>query len=925
MPRHTRKLSRLKLVPALALIVCMTQLHFASPASTPKHKRVLALYWYGKDFPANVEIDRGAQAALGQAGIEYYAEYFEPNRFPGEGQEMALRDYLQRKYSERKIDVVIAISPVAADFLLKYHDDLFPDAPVVFHVASRSQLLERASGKNSTGIVYDNLYARTMEAALRLYPKTQQVFAVNGTVERNKSVEALLREQFKELEKKVKITYLTDLPLNQLLARLKSLPEGALIYYARQDYEDSGRSLSIVDVSSLVAISANVPVFSMGGYVGYGVVGGYTPDLYETGVQAAKMAVQIINGVPPQDIPIVEMASYPVFDWHQLHRWGIPEENLPQGSDVRFRDPTLFEEYKWRIIGALTLCIIQSLLITGLLAERRMRRRAQAALRQRLEFETMLSELSAEFNRLPASEIDDAIDRWLHKLSRFLDGSEGHFELGEAADSANERSQSSETSAPHEVLFSATIPERINDQLFNGTVVRLLSSKRAVLNLTRRRRSQQRSQRTPVLALPISVNGSAWTLTFSAPQSHRGWPEDLLPRLRLAGEIFAGAWIRKASEEALHESQARYKLATSSGRVIVWDWDIQTSEVYADPHLKSLLGYEDYEIGNHFDDWVRLLHPDDIHFVMERIRSHIYGDATRFEAEHRFIQKGGEVRWFLASGTAVRNAQGIAVRMVGTDTDITDRKLAEQELQHLSTRLLDLQDQERQRIARELHDGTAQNIFAITINLECLKQSRVALPAKFHSAITECQTLCQQTLQEIRTLSYVLHPPILDKAGLLAALSWYLDGFGKRSGIAVELVATHNVGRLPTQVEMDLFRIVQECLANVHRHSGSRTAQVVMDRQAGQVVLKVQDQGRGMVMKTPRAESWDSRSFGVGLSGMRQRLRHLGGRLEIASDNHGTTITAIVPLQGVSVEPSTDLDELEEAQLTPDADEQCSI
>jgi two-component system NarL family sensor kinase len=142
----------------------------------------------------------------------------------------------------------------------------------------------------------------------------------------------------------------------------------------------------------------------------------------------------------------------------------------------------------------------------------------------------------------------------------------------------------------------------------------------------------------------------------------------------------------------------------------------------------------------------------------------------------------------------------------------------------------------------------------------------------------------------------LLHPPMLDEAGLLAALRWYLDGFAKRSGIGVELIATQDVARLPSEIEMDLFRIVQECLANVHRHSGSSTAQVHVDRQIGQVVLRVQDQGRGMAGQTLRDEPRSFGSLGVGISGMRQRLRHLGGRLEIASNNHGTTITAVIPL-----------------------------
>jgi two-component system sensor histidine kinase UhpB len=277
--------------------------------------------------------------------------------------------------------------------------------------------------------------------------------------------------------------------------------------------------------------------------------------------------------------------------------------------------------------------------------------------------------------------------------------------------------------------------------------------------------------------------------------------------------MLAGALVRKASADALHQSQARYKLATVSGRVIVWDWDLETSNFYFDPFLKSLLGYEDREIGEHFDDWLRLIHPEDVDLVLARFHDHIHSGALRFEVEHRLLQKDGGIRWFLASGTVIENDQGARVRIVGTNTDITERKLAAQEMQNLSTRLMDLQDQERRRIARELHDGTAQNLLLISLDLQALK---LKFPGTLEEEFSECQTLCEQSLQEIRTLSYVLHPPMLDEGGLLAALRWYLAGFSKRSGIDVDLVA-QEIGRLPQAIEMDMFRIVQECLSNIHR------------------------------------------------------------------------------------------------------------
>jgi len=161
--------------------------------------------------------------------------------------------------------------------------------------------------------------------------------------------------------------------------------------------------------------------------------------------------------------------------------------------------------------------------------------------------------------------------------------------------------------------------------------------------------------------------------------------------------------------------------------------------------------------------------------------------------------------------------------------------------------------------------------------------------------LAECQALCEQSLQEIRTLSYLLHPPLLDQVGLVSTLQWYVDGFAKRSGIDVALVVMGEMGRLPRQVEMDLFRVVQEGLANVHRHSGSGTGTVRLEKQGAQLVLQIEDQGCGMreALATPPEEVG---SLGVGILGMRQRLRQHGGHLEITSSGQGTTVRVTVPL-----------------------------
>jgi len=259
------------------------------------------------------------------------------------------------------------------------------------------------------------------------------------------------------------------------------------------------------------------------------------------------------------------------------------------------------------------------------------------------------------------------------------------------------------------------------------------------------------------------------------------------------------------------------------------------------------------------------------------------------------LTKSGTPLDVSVSVSLIRDARGRAIAAASIGRDITARKKAEQQLERLTRRLLTLQDSERRRLARELHDVTAQNLFAMSISLSRLQQPRMNQSEEAVSILAECGKLCEQALQEIRTLSYVLHPPMLDLTGLPGALRWYAAGFTKRSGINVEMVSKGEIGRLPTDIETALFRIVQECLSNIRRHSGSNEATITLEREKDQVVLQIRDYGRGM--PTPIATEGDgSESLGVGIPGMRQRMRQLGGVLDIESTDHGMLVIAMVPI-----------------------------
>jgi signal transduction histidine kinase len=216
-------------------------------------------------------------------------------------------------------------------------------------------------------------------------------------------------------------------------------------------------------------------------------------------------------------------------------------------------------------------------------------------------------------------------------------------------------------------------------------------------------------------------------------------------------------------------------------------------------------------------------------------------------------------------------------------------------LQNLSQRLLKVQDEERRRVARDLHDSTGQTLAALKMGIAVLEE-RLKQQQCTSDVLSEIAALADQAIQEIRTTSYLLHPPLLDEAGFNSAAQWYVDGFGKRSGIKVRLDLATKRERLPITIETVLFRVLQESLTNVHRHSGALEVSIRFQYQAETVMLEIRDCGRGIPMERLTRLREANSETGVGLAGMRERLTELNGKLEIESDRHGTSLRAIVPL-----------------------------
>src|SRR5712691_8714783 len=365
---------------------------------------------------------------------------------------------------------------------------------------------------------------------------------------------------------------------------------------------------------------------------------------------------------------------------------------------------------------------------------------------------------------------------------------------------------------------------------------------------------------------------------------------------------------RTRAEQALREGWQRFQALVEASAQIVWTTDPNGAVVEDSPTWRAFTG-QTYEQWRGFG-WLDVFHPDDRERVSEQWQR-VVAEGTPLETEYRIRHVSGDWRWMLTRALPILNPTGSVREWVGMNRDITEHKLAadalrlshaELELQvqqrtdslrRLAIHLQNAQDDERRRIARELHDSVGQYLVSIKMNL-----AQVAQPdlQKAEAVLSESDQLVEVCLAEIRTISHLLNPPLLDETGLASAARWYVEGFGKRSGIQTNLDLSAHIERLPQAVEMAIFRSLQETLTNVHRHSGSAKVDVGIEIKGGQIGLTVRDYGRGIAPEKLEHSHTAGGNLGVGLTGMRERVTELGGNLQVLSENPGTLVKVTVPV-----------------------------
>ena len=352
--------------------------------------------------------------------------------------------------------------------------------------------------------------------------------------------------------------------------------------------------------------------------------------------------------------------------------------------------------------------------------------------------------------------------------------------------------------------------------------------------------------------------------------------------------------VKKAAEEwkrgvgqLFLSSRDAITLVDSGGSILTWN-----------PSAERLYGWKEIEVlGKPFLELVKAVLPRPLAQIENILRREGYWEYELRKTSREGIQVTVASRW-----AAWRNHAGIPIGRLHLDTDLTKLKRAEQQLRVVSGHLLNLRDEERRKLGRDLHDSAGQLLSMAKLNLSLAQEHLGQINPRAAAYLEECSKLIDSALSEVRTISYLLHPPLLEELGLTGVLPWYVAGFSDRSRIKVTLEIPKEMGRLPKELELGLFRIVQECLTNVHRHSNSSTASISLSFDNNQVRLKVEDQGQGMTV-TAREGGKQGRTAGVGLSGIRERVVNLGGHMQIRSGDWGTAVEVVFPSAEIAPGP----------------------
>jgi PAS domain S-box-containing protein len=693
----------------------------ASDRLNAEPRRVLLLHSFGSDFApfdSFASEFRTELAGLWPEPLDFFEASLASARFNEAAQDQPVVQYLNALFLDRELSLVVPIGGPAVRFVQKYRQQLFPGVPILIAATDERHVQSDALKPEDALVPVRNEPNRMIEHILQLLPQTTNLAIVIGNSPLEKFWLGQLQHDFQAFTNRVNLVWLDNLPFRETLKRCAALPPRSAIFFAIMYVDANGVPHLEKRALDDLHAAANAPIFALHStHLGHGIVGGPLMQIEELSRKAASAAAHVLAGEPPASVRLpAQTPGTPTFDWRQLQRWGISESLLPTGSEVRFRQASVWELHRSRILGLLMVGLAETALL---------------------------------------------------------------------------------------ILLA--------------------------VNLVRRRRA----------------------------------------------------------ERSLRESEQRLGIATTAGDLGVWVWDMGRNSVWANSQWREMFGFP-AEGPLDYQSVLHRIHPEDRPRVDQAVRRAL-ADSANYDGEFRVVLPNGAQRWVVARGRVEIIGKPQSARMFGVTMDITGRKRTESAARDLTRRLIAAQEEERSRLARELHDDITQRLARLAIDVSH-NESATDGNARAETA-REVRDGLARLSEDVHSLSYRLHPAMLDDLGLSTALRAECERFSKRSPIRVSVAVDDVHESIPPQISLALFRVAQESLNNIARHSNAQNAQLSLRTVDGGLQLAVQDDGRGFdPAKHPDRPS-------LGLASMRERIELLGGEFDLeSSPGCGVTILAWVPL-----------------------------
>jgi PAS domain S-box-containing protein len=799
--------------------------------------------------PGFAEVDQALFSGLQKSPyqIELYHESLQLISFPSEVTRRQFREEFLLKYAERKPDLIVAAGTASLKFVSELRDSYIRDIPVIFCAVVGEIPHQLKSSMHFTGVLGRLRPAETLKTALRLLPGTKHVVVVGGMGVFDEQFEAAAKQAFQSYESKLEVTYLTDLTMPALLDRLRHLPSHTIVYHTSFTQDPNGeRFIDSTQALPLILGAANAPVFVMDDVdLREGAVGGDLVNWANDGHLAADMAVRVLNGEKPENIPIITSNNDYMFDWRALKRWKLGESDLPPGSMVLNRERTFWDLYKRYVIGGIFLFLVQALIIAALLWQRARRRQTEAEL---VRYGDRLR-MAMESGKSVGWESDFESERrtWFGDLRTIGISSEIYHPKAKEfydyvhPDDRQRVAQAIQEAKQNHALFSEEFRIVPTDESTHWLVSRgkFLYGK----------------------------NGEAKRM------------------IGLATDITEVKEIQKQ----LGESEERFRLVANTAPVMIWMSNPDKLRNYCNQPWLDFTGRPiEAELGN---GWAEGVHPEDLGRCF-RTYTEAFDRRESFKMEYRLRRHDAEYRWVFDLGVPRFNSDGSFAGYIGSCIDVTERKLAEAALAGMGRKLMEAQEQERTRIARELHDDINQRIAVLSAMLQGLREN-VSDPAA--DASTRIKEACEWLAEigsDIQGISHRLHSSKLEYLGIVMAARSFCTELSAQQKVEIDFRHDNIPRSLPKEVSLCLFRVLQEALQNAVKYSGVRHFTVELRGTSDEIHLTVSDCGTGFDKDQALARQ------GLGLISMRERVQMINGDFEIESERgQGTTIHVRAPLQ----------------------------